>query len=314
MLTTDRPQAAAGPPRAGAARSDPGATGHRRRRAGRLHRRQAQLRRAPTRRDRADLFGRRGHPARSRHPAAAAAGRRSRGVRARRRQRQGDAHAGHELQVRGARAGEPSAAPARDRHGAVRPVRRPRARADGLPADHPRARQGRARAHQGHLGPVAQEGAQPRIQRAVRRRRGGHVLRRQAVEPDQRPEALRAQGDRRVRQGWRAGGDRLRQQAAHRHVPPGVHGGADARDDRIPGRRNPIQPARRRSAGRNRPRRHAPRARRDARRTASNCAPTTSCWRWATARATRSRCCMRAACSSKPNRSRSASASNIRNR
>ena len=27
--------------------------------------------------------------------------------------------------------------------------------ADGLPADHPRARQGRARAHQGHLGPLA---------------------------------------------------------------------------------------------------------------------------------------------------------------
>jgi hypothetical protein len=41
--------------------------------------------------------------------------------------------------------------------------------------------------------------------------------------------------------------------------------------------------------------------------------PTTSCSRSTTARATRSRCCMHAAFSSKPNRSRSASASNIRN-
>ena len=124
----------------------------------RLHRRQAQLRRAPARRDRADLLGRRRHAARSRHPAAAAAGRACRPEFARRRRRrQGDADAGHVVPVRRARAGAPAAAAGRDRHGAVRLVRGPGAGADGLPPDHPGARQGRARAHQGHLGPVAQE-------------------------------------------------------------------------------------------------------------------------------------------------------------
>ena len=87
-----------------------------------------------------------------------------------------------------------------------------------------------------------------------------------------------------------------------------------ARDDRIAGRRDPFLPAASTTAGRNRCRRHAPRARRDAGRAASNCAPTTWCWRSATARATPSRCCTSAACSSKPSRSRSASASSIRNR
>ena len=68
----------------------------------------------------------------------------------------------------------------RDRCRPLRPVRRADPGADGLPADHPGARQGRARAHQGHLGPVAEGGAQSGIQRAIRRRRRGHVLRRQA--------------------------------------------------------------------------------------------------------------------------------------
>ena len=69
----------------------------------------------------------------------------------------------------------------------------------------------RARAHQGHLGPVAPGRAQPGIERAVRRRRRRHVLRRQAVEPDQRPAPPHAQGAHRVRQGRRAGGNPLRQ-------------------------------------------------------------------------------------------------------
>ena len=48
-----------------------------------------------------------------------------------------------------------------------------------------RARQGGARAHQGHLGPVAPRRARSGIERAVRRGRRRHVLRRQAVQPDQ---------------------------------------------------------------------------------------------------------------------------------
>jgi uncharacterized FAD-dependent dehydrogenase len=43
-----------------------------------------------------------------------------------------------------------------------------------------------------------------------------------------------------------------------------------------------------------------------------SCAPTTWCWRWATARATPSRRCTRAACSWRPSRSRSAFASSTR--
>ena len=84
-----------------------------------------------------------------------------------------------------ARRQAPRTRPDRHRHRPVRPLRRAAARADGIPSDHPGARQGRARAHQGHLGLVAQVGAQSGIERAVRRRRRRHVLRRQAVQPDQ---------------------------------------------------------------------------------------------------------------------------------
>ena len=45
---------------------------------------------------------------------------------------------------------------------------------------------------------------------------------------------------------------------------------------------------------------------------ASSCAPTTWCWRWATARATPSRCCSGAAWRWRPSRSRSAFASSTR--
>jgi uncharacterized FAD-dependent dehydrogenase len=44
-------------------------------------------------------------------------------------------------------------------------------------------------------------------------------------------------------QGRRAGGDPVRQQAAHRHLPPGQHGREDARRDRGAGRRDPLRPA-----------------------------------------------------------------------
>jgi hypothetical protein len=78
----------------------------------------------------------------------------------------------------------PASAPAwprrtsdRRRLRALRPVRRAAAGADGLSSHRAGARQGCARAHQGHLGPVAQEHADPRVQRAVRRGRRGHCSR-----------------------------------------------------------------------------------------------------------------------------------------
>ncbi len=49
----------------------------------------------------------------------------------------------------------------RRRCGAVRAVRRADPRADGVPPDHPRPRQGRARTHQGHMGSVAARRAPP---------------------------------------------------------------------------------------------------------------------------------------------------------
>ena len=89
----------------------------------------------------------------------------------------------------------------------VRTVRRAAAGADGLQAHRAGARPRRAPAHAGHLGAVAQEHADAGIQRAVRRRRRGPVLRRQALQPDQGPEVLRPQGDARVRARRRAGGN-----------------------------------------------------------------------------------------------------------
>ena len=105
-----------------------------------------------------------------------------------------------------ARAPEKSTAAAAGCHrdGPLRAVRRPDPRADGFSSDHSRARQGRARADEGHLGPVAQEGAQSGVERAVRRGRRRHLFRRQALQPDQGSEALRPQGARRIREGGRA--------------------------------------------------------------------------------------------------------------
>ncbi len=132
-----------------------------------------------------------------------------------------EAGAGHRLppgRPRGRRQGARS--PRRRRLRALRALRRPDPGAAGLSTHRARARQGRASPHQGHLGPVAQEHADARVQRAVRRRRRGPVLRRQALQPDQGPEILRPQGDARVRARGRAGRNPVRQQAAHRHLPP----------------------------------------------------------------------------------------------
>ncbi len=115
-------------------------------------------------------------------------------------------------------------AAAGDRRGALRPVRRSDPGPDGLSPDHPRSRQGRPRADQGHLGPVAARRAESGIQRPVRRGRRRHLLRRQALQPDQGPAAPGPQGADRVRQGRRAAGNPDRGASAHRHLPAGDHG------------------------------------------------------------------------------------------
>ena len=134
-----------------------------------------------------------------------------------------------------------AAAARRDRGRALRPVRRADPGRDGLQADHPRPRQGGARADQGHLGPVAQGRAQPGIQRPVRRGRRGHLFGRQALQPDQGSALPGPQGADRVRRGRRAGGDPDRGAPAHRHLPPGDHGRGHAREDRGAGRRVPLR-------------------------------------------------------------------------
>ncbi len=115
----------------------------------------------------------------------------------------------------------------------------------GLPADHRRSRQGGARAHQGHLGAVADGRAPPRIQRAVRRGRRGHLLRRQALQPDPGSPPSGPQSAHRIRQGGRARGDPYRGASAYRHVPAGDDGRKLARDDRGARRRISLRAARR---------------------------------------------------------------------
>ena len=103
------------------------------------------------------------------------------------------------------------------------------ARADGVQAHRARARPRCAAPNAGHLGAVAQERVDARIQRAIWRGRGGPVLRWQALQPDQGSEVLRPQGHARIRARRRAARDPLRQQAAHRHVPAHRHRREDAR-------------------------------------------------------------------------------------
>ena len=90
------------------------------------------------------------------------------------------------------------------------------------------------------------------------------------------------------------------------------HGREDARRDRGAGRRDPLPPAGDRSADRAGAGEGAATARPDAGRRRADRAPTTWCWRWATARATPSRCCSGAASRWRPSRSRSAFASSTR--
>ena len=187
--------------------------------------------------------------------------------------------------------------------------------ADGLPPDHARARQGRARAHQGHLGPVAPGRARPGVERAVRRGRRRHLLRRQAVQPDQGPAPPRPQGARpsssRPARRPRSSTSASRTSAPSgwsawsRRCAPSIEslGGEVRFGSRVDGHRH-----------RARCRRQRPGARRACSPTASASPPITSCWRSATARATPSRCCTSAASTSRPSRSRSACASSIRSR
>jgi hypothetical protein len=123
-------------------------------------------------------------------------------------------------------------APGGDRRRPVRAVRRADPRADGLPADHPRSRQGGPRADQGYLGPVAPGRAQPGFERPVRRGRRGHLLRRQALLPDQGSALPRPQGAGGVREGRRARGHPDRGAPAYRHLPPRHDGREHAADDR----------------------------------------------------------------------------------
>ena len=151
---------------------------------------------------------------------------------------------------------------------------------------------------------------EPGVERAVRRGRRRHLLRRQAVEPDQRPAPPHAQGADRVRQGRRAA-KRSSTSASRTSAPSGWSAWS---------------------------RRCAPRSRRWAARSASEqrvtdlriedghvrgvtladgdaaAPPTTWCSRSATARATPSRCCTSAASSWRPSRSRWAFASSTRSR
>ncbi len=175
------------------------------------------------------------------------------------------------------------------------------------------ARQDRAPAHPRHLGPVAQERAQPRVERAVRRRRRRHLLRRQALQPDQGPALPRPQGDGRVREGRRAARNPLRRASAHRHLQAGEGGREHPRADRGAGRRDPLRAARDRRAHRGDGRHlrgltvldQRPASERAARRPRGDGA------RPQLARHLRD-AARRAACTSRPSPSRSASASSTR--
>jgi hypothetical protein len=109
----------------------------------------------------------------------------------------------------------------------LRPVRRAAARADGLQTHRARARPRSAPPHPGHLGPVAQAKVLT-PESNVQFGEGGAGLFSDGKLYSQikDPKFLRPQGDARVRARRCARGDPLRQQAAHRHVPPHRRGGA----------------------------------------------------------------------------------------
>jgi hypothetical protein len=158
---------------------------------------------------------------------------------------------------------------------------------------------------------VAQGRAGPRVERAVRRRRRRHLLRRQALQPDQGPASPTAA--RCSPSSSRPARRRRSSTSASRTSAPSAWSAWSRRcapRSRSAGRRDPLRAARgptadRAAAG-------GAGARRDAGVSGEQIAPTTWCWRSATARATPSRCCTSAACTWKPSPSRSASASSTR--
>ncbi len=184
----------------------------------------------------------------------------------------------------------------------------------GLQADRAGARQGGARAHQGHLGPVAQATCCT-PSRNVQFGEGGAgtfsdgKLYSQIKDP-------RHLGRKVMTEFVKAGAPPEILYAAHPHIGTfklvkvvenmreqiialGGEIRFEQRVDRLADRGRRTCAASR-SACWTRPRARA------------SCAPTTWCWRWATARATPSTCCTSAACTWRPSRSPSAFASSIR--
>ena len=165
----------------------------------------------------------------------------------------------------------------------LRPVRHlrgadPRAQMGLRPIVLERGKAG-ARAHQGHLGPVAPAASSIRSRTCSSRRRERRRQRSPTAScgrPDQRPAPSHAQGrwpssSRPARRTKILFVHRQRLVACalpgvrpHRHLPARRHGREDARRHRGAGRRDPLRAARRRPAPR-RPARRAPGARRRAR-------------------------------------------------
>ena len=108
----------------------------------------------------------------------------------------------------------------------------------GFRPDHPRARQGRARAHQGHLGPVAQAACSTRnptcsSAKAARARSP-------TASSTARSRTRSIYGRKVLTEFVKAGAPEeilYVSQAAHRHVPAGDDRREHARDDRSAGRR-----------------------------------------------------------------------------
>ena len=163
------------------------------------------------------------------------------------------ARARHQLPLRRAGAAGTDETAGRHRHRALRPVRGADPGADGVSAHHPGTRQGGARTHQGYFGLW-------RKAVSTRNRTCSSAKAAQAPSPTasstarSTTRAPRPQGAHRVRQGRRPARNPLCQQAPHRHLPAGEHGGEDARDHRGAGRRDPLSEPGRRHRYRQRPR------------------------------------------------------------
>ena len=205
------------------------------------------------------------------------------------------------------------AAPGRDRHRPVRPVRRADAGADGLSPDHPRARQGGARAHQGHLGPVAQAVLDPESNVQFGEGGAGTFSDGKLYSQIKDPQHL---GRKVLTEFVKAGAPEEILYVAKPHIGTfrlvtmvesmreqiealgGEYRFGSRVDDLDIEDANGTRRVRGVDAGRRR----------------AHLRPITWCSRSATARATRSRCCTRAASRSRRSRSPSACASSIRSR